>query len=196
MKFLRKLGFIYFFYLFIYSGLEFTLTFLLYREFDMEPKDVGYIFCGIGITMAALQGGFVRKIPSESIRTFALLVSEIIRRWNPIGRIIEYDFFSGITSNYSFILFRWLGSEKQIFIVVRCIPLFSRWVKYSFIFEHFYTFFIQIWTIFRSYVICSSMYDYFGIELWYSFSERNRVGYFQIFRILRQSSGSGYNVDR
>lgn len=72
LRFLRTLGTIYFLYLFIYSGLEFTLTFILYHEFDMEPKQVGLIYCCIGITMALLQGGGVRKIPAQSIRKFAL----------------------------------------------------------------------------------------------------------------------------
>lgn len=63
IKKLRTLGTVYFTYLFLYSGLEFTLTFLTHNKFGYTSMQQGWMFFGIGITMAILQGGWVRRIP-------------------------------------------------------------------------------------------------------------------------------------
>ncbi|XP_023245028.1 major facilitator superfamily domain-containing protein 10 isoform X2 [Copidosoma floridanum] len=65
---LRKLGRIYFFYLFIYSGLEFTLTFLTHYAFGFTRMQQGWMFLGIGVTMAVLQGSWVRRIPEHKTK--------------------------------------------------------------------------------------------------------------------------------
>lgn len=47
-KFLSKLGLIYFLYLFIYSGLEFTITFLTHHTFKYTAMQQGKMFLVIG----------------------------------------------------------------------------------------------------------------------------------------------------
>lgn len=45
---LRRLGIVYFVYLFIYSGLEFTLTFLTHHTFNYNSMQQGWMFFVIG----------------------------------------------------------------------------------------------------------------------------------------------------
>lgn len=45
---LRRLGIVYFVYLFIYSGLEFTLTFLTHHIFNYTSMQQGWMFFVIG----------------------------------------------------------------------------------------------------------------------------------------------------
>ncbi|XP_041978435.1 major facilitator superfamily domain-containing protein 10 [Aricia agestis] len=59
---LSKLGVIYFIYLFIYSGLEFTLTFLTHHTFKYTAMQQGKMFLVIGVIMALLQGGASRRL--------------------------------------------------------------------------------------------------------------------------------------
>ncbi|XP_048505043.1 major facilitator superfamily domain-containing protein 10-like isoform X2 [Athalia rosae] len=70
---LRKLGRTYFLYLFVYSGLEFTLTFLTHHLLGFTSMQQGWMFLGIGLTMATLQGGWVRKIPAHKTKSIAEL---------------------------------------------------------------------------------------------------------------------------
>ncbi|XP_044765858.1 major facilitator superfamily domain-containing protein 10 isoform X1 [Coccinella septempunctata] len=72
-KELRKLGLIYFVYLFIYSGLEFTLTFLTHHVFEYSSMEQGWMFFSIGLTMAIIQGGYVRRISKDKIKKTAIL---------------------------------------------------------------------------------------------------------------------------
>ncbi|KAI1708877.1 major facilitator superfamily domain-containing protein [Ditylenchus destructor] len=60
---LQKYGKVYFFYLFIYSGLEFTLCFLTHIRFQYDNMQQGRLYLFTGFLMALLQGGFVRRIP-------------------------------------------------------------------------------------------------------------------------------------
>ncbi|XP_077301216.1 major facilitator superfamily domain-containing protein rtet [Arctopsyche grandis] len=64
---LKRLGQVYFIYLFLYSGLEFTLTFLTHHVFEYTSMQQGKMFFVIGIIMAILQGGVVRRLPANSI---------------------------------------------------------------------------------------------------------------------------------
>lgn len=72
---LRTLGKVYYVYLFLYSGLEFTLTFLTHLSFGFTSMQQGYMFFCIGLTMALLQGAWVRRIPPHSTRKMAAIVS-------------------------------------------------------------------------------------------------------------------------
>ncbi|GFR94997.1 major facilitator superfamily domain-containing protein 10-like [Elysia marginata] len=60
----QSIGAIYFTYLFIYSGLEFTLPFLMHNRFDYSSMQQGKMFFFIGTVMALVQGGYTRRIPS------------------------------------------------------------------------------------------------------------------------------------
>jgi len=57
----RKLGLIYFSYLFLFSGLEFTLSFVAYKRFNFTRMDLGKMFAVLGCTMALVQGGYIRR---------------------------------------------------------------------------------------------------------------------------------------
>ncbi|ENN81197.1 hypothetical protein YQE_02387, partial [Dendroctonus ponderosae] len=73
LKELRRLGLIYFVYLFIYSGLEFTLTFLTHHVFNYTSMQQGWMFFAIGLTMAIIQGAFVRRVPPHKTRSTGIL---------------------------------------------------------------------------------------------------------------------------
>ncbi|XP_043788730.1 major facilitator superfamily domain-containing protein 10 isoform X2 [Apis laboriosa] len=72
-KNLKTLGCAYFIYLFIYSGLEFTLTFLTHYLFKFTSMQQGWMFLGIGLIMAILQGSWIRTIPSNKTKSIAEL---------------------------------------------------------------------------------------------------------------------------
>nr|XP_044986222.1 major facilitator superfamily domain-containing protein 10 isoform X2 [Jaculus jaculus] len=73
---LRRLGLVYFLYLFLFSGLEYTLTFLAHQRFQFNsqwPRGLGAhppppslqqgkMFFFIGLTMAIIQGAYARRI--------------------------------------------------------------------------------------------------------------------------------------
>jgi MFS family permease len=58
LKALRKLHFM---FLGVFSGIEFTLTFLTYDLFDWSNKQNGMLLGSIGVMSALLQGGYVRR---------------------------------------------------------------------------------------------------------------------------------------
>lgn len=70
---LKQLGFIYFVYLFLYSGLEFTVTFLMFHKFGFNSIDQAKMFLTTGVIMALLQGGVVRRIKMEKMQQSAVL---------------------------------------------------------------------------------------------------------------------------
>lgn len=73
LKALKQLGYIYFFYLFIYSGLEFTVTFLMYHNFGFTSMDQAKMFLMTGVVMSLLQGSVVRRIPAHKTQKAGVL---------------------------------------------------------------------------------------------------------------------------
>ncbi|XP_053528372.1 major facilitator superfamily domain-containing protein 10 isoform X5 [Artibeus jamaicensis] len=76
---LRRLGLVYFLYLFLFSGLEYTLSFLAHQRFQFSSLQQGKMFFFIGLTMATIQGAYARRIsPGREIaavkRAILLLV--------------------------------------------------------------------------------------------------------------------------
>ena len=69
---LKTIGRTYFIYLFLYSGLEFTLTFLTHLRFNFTSMDQGKMFLFIGVLMALVQGGYVRRIPPGKEKAMVL----------------------------------------------------------------------------------------------------------------------------
>ena len=88
---LQQIGLAYFIYLFLYSGMEFTLTFLTHIRFNFTPMQQVYslepcyqltscicmtiqgrMFLFVGIVMAVLQGGVVRRLPQGTERKAAM----------------------------------------------------------------------------------------------------------------------------
>nr|XP_026488434.1 major facilitator superfamily domain-containing protein 10 isoform X3 [Vanessa tameamea] len=72
-KVLSRLGLIYFIYLFIYSGLEFTITFLTHHTFGYTAMQQGKMFLVIGFIMAVLQGGAARRLSARGAERAAKL---------------------------------------------------------------------------------------------------------------------------
>lgn len=69
---LRTIGEIYFLYLFLYSGLEFTVTFLMYHKFGYTSMDQAKMFLTTGLVMTLLQGSVVRRLPEAKIKSYAI----------------------------------------------------------------------------------------------------------------------------
>jgi MFS family permease len=53
---------IYFLYLVAFAGIEFTLTFLTKERFGYEPLDMAGMFVFVGLIIAIVQGGIVRRV--------------------------------------------------------------------------------------------------------------------------------------
>ncbi|KAH8105911.1 MFS general substrate transporter [Cristinia sonorae] len=56
---------VHFLFLGLFSGVEFTLTFLTFDLFDWDNRQNGYLIGFIGIISALLQGGYVRRAMSK-----------------------------------------------------------------------------------------------------------------------------------
>lgn len=69
---LRRLGLASFFYMIIFAGLEFTITFLVYNRFNWTSMQQGKMFFIMGLCMALVQGGYVRRIPHGKEITAAM----------------------------------------------------------------------------------------------------------------------------
>lgn len=69
---LKRIGLIYFIYLFIYSGLEFTVTFLMYHKLGYTSLDQAKMFVTTGVVMAILQGSVVRRLPPQHVKRSAV----------------------------------------------------------------------------------------------------------------------------
>ncbi|XP_008334069.1 major facilitator superfamily domain-containing protein 10 [Cynoglossus semilaevis] len=86
MKKLRLLGLIYFFYLFFFSGLEFTLSFLTHQRFHFSSMQQGKMFFFIGVVMAIIQGGYSRRIkPGNHIKAVRMAIITLIPAFILIG---------------------------------------------------------------------------------------------------------------
>ncbi|XP_073832770.1 major facilitator superfamily domain-containing protein rtet [Musca autumnalis] len=72
IKSLQTIGLIYFVYLFLYSALEFTVTFLMYHKFGYTSMDQAKMFLTTGIIMTILQGSVVRRLPEKDIKNYAV----------------------------------------------------------------------------------------------------------------------------
>uniref|UniRef100_A0A3B4GKZ0 Major facilitator superfamily domain containing 10 n=1 Tax=Pundamilia nyererei TaxID=303518 RepID=A0A3B4GKZ0_9CICH len=85
MQSLRVLGLVYFCYLFLFSGLEFTLSFLTHQRFQFTMEQ-GKMFFFIGVIMALIQGGYARRIkPGQHIRAVRMAIIALIPAFVIIG---------------------------------------------------------------------------------------------------------------
>lgn len=70
----RRTNFLSFLYLTAFSGMEFTLTFLAVERFAYTPIDNGMMFVYIGLIIAFVQGGAVRRlVPKHGERKLAAM---------------------------------------------------------------------------------------------------------------------------
>lgn len=58
---IKRINFVYFVFIAIFSGMEFTLTFLAVERFHYSSLDNAKMFIFIGFVLALVQGGFVRR---------------------------------------------------------------------------------------------------------------------------------------
>lgn len=75
---LKVLGKVYFLFLFLYSGLEYTLTFLTHLRFDYNASQQGKMLLFIGLLMAFFQGGLVRRVQPGKEKLIALVVGGVM----------------------------------------------------------------------------------------------------------------------
>lgn len=96
---MKVLNLCYFCYLFIYSGLEFTLTFLTHMVFNYSSMQQGKMFFIAGLLMILFHGTVVRRVKKgDEIRTaqrgiIVLAVSFIIIAFSSSSQLV---FYSGI----------------------------------------------------------------------------------------------------
>ena len=104
---IRSYGLIYFIYLFLYSGLEFTLSFYTHIRFRYDSMQQGRMYLFVGVLMILIQGGYVRRIKAEKHHkiTFLgmfilipayLIVSLAFTQWNFYLGLLLYSVASGI----------------------------------------------------------------------------------------------------
>ncbi|KAM4745257.1 major facilitator superfamily domain-containing protein 10-like isoform 1-T3 [Anableps anableps] len=86
MQKLQVLGLVYFCYLFLFSGLEFNLSFLTHQRFQFTSMQQGKMFFFIGVIMALIQGGYARRIkPGRHIRAVHMAIMMLIPAFILIG---------------------------------------------------------------------------------------------------------------
>ncbi|XP_044051281.1 major facilitator superfamily domain-containing protein 10 [Siniperca chuatsi] len=86
MQKLQALGLVYFCYLFLFSGLEFTLSFLTHQRFHFTSMQQGKMFFFIGVIMALIQGGYARRIkPGHHIKAVRMAIIALIPAFILIG---------------------------------------------------------------------------------------------------------------
>ncbi|KAM3611718.1 uncharacterized protein V6R79_023124 [Siganus canaliculatus] len=86
MQKLKALGLVYFSYLFLFSGLEFTLSFLTHQRFHFSSMQQGKMFFFIGVIMALIQGGYARRIkPGHHIKAVRVAIITLIPAFILIG---------------------------------------------------------------------------------------------------------------
>jgi hypothetical protein len=71
---LSVLSYLHFAYLFFFSGMEFTLTFLTFETFNFSHMDQGKLLGFIGVSSALIQGLFVRRV------SFPLTNAQVIHK--------------------------------------------------------------------------------------------------------------------
>ncbi|KAL7748030.1 hypothetical protein RI367_006576 [Sorochytrium milnesiophthora] len=65
-KLLWQLARLHFLYLFVFSGLEFTLPFLTFDRFEFTNAQQGKLLGFVGLLSALLQGGYTRRVAARS----------------------------------------------------------------------------------------------------------------------------------
>ncbi|XP_066916564.1 major facilitator superfamily domain-containing protein 10-like [Clytia hemisphaerica] len=71
-KTLHQFTIINFIYLLIFSGLEFTLTFVTHERFNFTSMQQGKLFLFAGIIMMLVQGGYVRRMKHRNEKKIAI----------------------------------------------------------------------------------------------------------------------------
>ncbi|KAI8612059.1 major facilitator superfamily domain-containing protein [Chytriomyces sp. MP71] len=72
------LSLFHFLYLFFFSGMEFTLTFLTYDRFNFSNKQQGKYLATLGIVAALVQGGYVRRFAHKYVSEKSIIIQGMI----------------------------------------------------------------------------------------------------------------------
>uniref|UniRef100_A0A8C8VL57 Major facilitator superfamily domain-containing protein 10 n=1 Tax=Pelusios castaneus TaxID=367368 RepID=A0A8C8VL57_9SAUR len=100
---LKVLGLVYFLYLFLFSGLEYTLSFFTHQRFQFSSMQQGKMFFFIGMTMAVIQGGYTRRIrPGHEIKAVKRAIMLLIPAFLLIGWAANVTVLSAGILLYSF----------------------------------------------------------------------------------------------
>eukprot|EP00842_Homolaphlyctis_polyrhiza_P000275 jgi/Hompol1/1248/HPOL_001764-RA len=75
---LAILSLVHFVFLFSFSGMEFTLTFLTHDRFDFTHGQQGRLLAFMGILSAAIQGGYVRRVAHKYVSEQTLVFQGIL----------------------------------------------------------------------------------------------------------------------
>lgn len=173
---LQSLGVIYFIYLFIYSGLEFTVTFLMFHKFGYTSIDQAKMFLTTGVVMAVLQGSVVRRLPNRQTKKSAVFGLYLIVP--------------------AFILVGLAGDGKLLYagmILFAICKLKSSDVcaRNNVNLTNFCCFFL----LEISHRICGNVHDNTGVRLWSKRSKGNGAGNLSITWCLSSGSRTNCCVD-
>lgn len=111
----------YFFFISAFSGMEFTLTFLAVERLSYTPMQNAYMFIFIGIIIALVQGGFVRRKASEIGEKKLSLLGMIL----VVPGLLSIGYTSNSFFLYFGLLFLSIGSALIIPCLTALVSIFS-----------------------------------------------------------------------
>ncbi|KAL2912236.1 hypothetical protein HK105_208304 [Polyrhizophydium stewartii] len=75
---LAVLSLVHFVFLFAFSGMEFTLTFLTYDRFDFSHGQQGRLLAYMGVLSALIQGAYVRRVAHKHVSEQTIVLQGIV----------------------------------------------------------------------------------------------------------------------
>jgi MFS family permease len=96
-------SFIYFIFIFSFSGFEFSLNFFLNEEFEFTPRDIGFTFLYIGLIIIFIQGGLIRRISGKVAEVKIALVGTVILGLGYLGLVVWVNSFTGLMVSIGFL---------------------------------------------------------------------------------------------
>lgn len=101
-KSLKLLNATHFLFLLVFSGMEFSLTFMTFELFGFSAKDNGKLLGFVGLTASLLQGSFTRRAPPHMVVKVGLLASGtsflLLAKLQTKGMLYLAAFFLAVTS--------------------------------------------------------------------------------------------------
>ncbi|KAK6544107.1 hypothetical protein TWF694_000817 [Orbilia ellipsospora] len=101
-KSLTLLNLTHFLFLLVFSGMEFSLTFMTFELFSFSSRDNGKLLGFVGLTASVLQGSFTRRAPPHIVVKTGLMASAasffLLARIDSKGLLYLAAFFLAVTS--------------------------------------------------------------------------------------------------
>ncbi|KAF3911825.1 hypothetical protein AA313_de0208180 [Arthrobotrys entomopaga] len=101
-KSLTLLNLTHFLFLLVFSGMEFSLTFMTFELFSFSSRDNGKLLGFVGLTASILQGSFTRRAPPHIVVKTGLMASAasffLLARIDSKGLLYLAAFFLAVTS--------------------------------------------------------------------------------------------------